>query len=79
MTRDLSTAYTPSTMPLEHGLRFGFATAQRRRSARQVVAHVLDGARELADLLRAADRNRRREIAVAELLDRIGQRRRPDR
>ena len=74
MTRDLSTAYTPSTMPLEHGLRFGFAPSQRARELDQVVAHVFHGARELADFLRAADRNRRREIAVTEPLGRIGQR-----
>ena len=64
----------------EHGLRLGLAPTQRRRSARTRLLRMSSIVRaSLPTSLRAADRNRGREIAVAELSDRIGQRARPDR
>ena len=74
MTRDLSTAYTPSTMPLSTAC----ASASRRRnspvSCTRLSRMVLDRARELAHFLRAAGGDRSREVAVAELFDRVAQR-----
>jgi hypothetical protein len=57
----------------EHCLRLGLAPAQLAGELHQVVAHGFDRARKLADFLRAPDRDRGREVAAAELADRIAQ------
>ena len=57
----------------EHALGLGLAPAQRAGEIHQVAAHVFHGARQRADLGGAPDRNRGREVALAEAHGRRGE------